>query len=50
MKGRLAVRRRNLIIACRGDRQQVRAVETMLAAGAKARRHRKRQLKRWRAA
>jgi hypothetical protein len=50
MKGRQAVRRRRLIIACRGDRQQVRAIEGMLVDQAKARRHRKHQLKRWRAA
>jgi hypothetical protein len=50
MRGRLAVRRRRLIIACRGDRQQVRAIEAMLGEQEQARRHRKRQLKRWQAA
>jgi hypothetical protein len=50
MKGRLAVRRRRLIIACRGDRQQVRAIETMLGEQEQARRYRKKQLKRWRVA
>jgi hypothetical protein len=50
MRGRLAVRRRRLLVACKGDRDQVRAIEGMLGAQEQARRHRKRQLKRWRAA
>jgi hypothetical protein len=50
MRGRLAVRRRNLIIACRGDRQQVRAVEQMLLTQERARRERQQKLKRWRLA
>jgi hypothetical protein len=50
MRGRLAVRRRRLIIACRGDRWQVRAIEEMLLTQERARRGRQKKLKRWRVA